>query len=220
MAGETKGRWRAARAGARRPRRLGGDAAGRGARRHRSHRVRGSARPRRPASHPAARAKGGVRVSPEARWRGRGWGGWGSGAGGLARAWRGRPLAWEATPTPESAVRGRCGSRDRAPQRDLQALRRGLGNAAFCAVIFLFCNWQCEASPKVISGLCSWKRKAAPSSLKMEKPRNPLGGDHTNVAAPGSGEQGGPGRRSERQQLHFCPEAGVSYREDGGWSEK
>lgn len=30
----------------------------------------------------------------------------------------------------------------------------GLGNAAFCAVIFLFCNWQCEASPKVISGLC------------------------------------------------------------------
>ena len=124
-------------------------------------------------------------------------------------------------PTPESAVRGRCGSRDRAPQRDLQALRRGLGNAAFCAVIFLFCNWQCEASPKVISGLCSWKCKAAPSSLRMEKPRNPLGGDHTNVAAPGSGEQGGPGRRSERQQLHFCPEAGVSfYREDGGWSEK
>ena len=51
--------------------------------------------------------------------------------------------------------------------------------------------------------------------------RGQLGGDHTNVAAPGSGEQGGPGRRSERQQLHFCPEAGVSfYREDGGWSEK
>ncbi|KAI4556596.1 hypothetical protein MJT46_015219 [Ovis ammon polii x Ovis aries] len=48
------------------------------------------------------------------------------------------------------------------------------------------CARQCEASPKVISGLCSWKRKAAPSSLKMEKPRNPLGGDHTNVAAPGS----------------------------------
>lgn len=54
----------------------------------------------------------------------------------------------------------------------------------------------------------------------MERPRNPLGGDHTNVAAPGSGEQGGPGR-SERRQLHFCPEAGVSFhREDGGWSEK
>ena len=105
-------------------------------------------------------------------------------------------------------------------ERDLQTLRRGLGNAAFCAVIFLFCNWQCEASPKVISGLCSGKHKAAPSSLKMERPRNPLGGDHTNVAAPGSGEQGGPGR-SERLQLHFCPEAGVSFhREDGGWSEK
>ena len=74
-------------------------------------------------------------------------------------------------------------------ETDLQALCRGLGNAAlFCAVIFLFCNWQCEASPKVNSGLCSWKRKAAPSSLKMERPRNPLGGDHTNVADPGSVE--------------------------------
>ncbi|KAG5202953.1 hypothetical protein JEQ12_002536 [Ovis aries] len=54
------------------------------------------------------------------------------------------------------------------------------------------CARQCEASPKVISGLCSWKRKAAPSSLKMEKPRNPLGGDHTNVAAPGSGSRQHP----------------------------
>lgn len=44
----------------------------------------------------------------------------------------------------------------------------------------------------------------------MEKPRNPLGGDHTNVAAPGSGEQealGGGARDSSctSAQKRVCP---------------
>lgn len=111
-----------------------------------------SAGPRDPAAPrhaPGRGRRGGVRVSPRARWRGRGRG-WGSGAGGLARAWRGDPSPGK-QPHPGILIKRTLRVRDRAPQRDTPSPAQGLGTP-FCAVIFLFCNWQCEASPRSSQG--------------------------------------------------------------------
>lgn len=123
LAGGTKGRWRAAGAGAE----------GVAAVPHLHPRF---PRPRSSAAGPAATVGVGLRVPPPpVRWP--------QGVGGM----RGQMPGWGGGEWPpfwkhrrKPGIRGRGGAQLQVEPGPL-APRRGRGSTAFCAVIFLFCNW-------------------------------------------------------------------------------
>lgn len=82
----------------------------------------------------------------------------------------------------EPGVSGRDGRRPQV-EPGLPAWREGCGRTTLCTEIFLFCNWATRGLPKVTSGLCSWKLRAAPTPPEAGEGQTSLGEEGADVAS-------------------------------------